>query len=89
LNAVGALEVEIFRKFEIDILQHGADDVSYLVGGAGPGGYDEIIPPPSKRALRAVDILMLDTGSIFDSYFCDFDRNYAIGYAVRCRPKSL
>ena len=24
---------------------------------------------------------MLDTGAVFDGYFCDFDRNFALGYA--------
>jgi len=28
-----------FRTFKIEILRRGADDVPYLVGGAGPGGY--------------------------------------------------
>ena len=27
------------------------------------------------------DILMIDTGCIWDGYFCDFDRNWAIGQA--------
>jgi Xaa-Pro dipeptidase len=81
LITVGDTEVEVFRKFKIDILQRGADDVPYLVGGAGPGGYDDIISPPSNRALQVGDILMLDTGSVFDGYFCDFDRNYVFGRA--------
>jgi Xaa-Pro aminopeptidase len=67
-----------FREFKIACMQNGADDVPYLVGGAGPGGYDDIISPPATRALRDGDILMLDTGSVFDGYFCDFDRNFAI-----------
>ena len=25
------------------------------------------------------DILMLDTGAVWDGYFCDFDRNFAVG----------
>ncbi|PLX36391.1 MAG: peptidase M24 [Hyphomicrobiales bacterium] len=73
--------VEAFRAFRIACLQEGADDVPYLVGGAGPGGYGDIISPPSERPLAAGDILMLDTGAVFDGYFCDFDRNYAIGRA--------
>lgn len=79
--ALGDTELEIFRKFKIDILQRGSDDVPYLVGGAGPGGYDDIISPPSDREIQDGDILMLDTGSVFDGYFCDFDRNYAFGHA--------
>jgi Xaa-Pro aminopeptidase len=74
-------EQDAFRSFKIEILRRGADDVPYLVGGAGPGGYAGIISPPSDRVLQAGDVLMLDTGSIFDGYFCDFDRNFALGSA--------
>lgn len=81
LIAVGNTDLDVFSKFKIEILQVGADDVPYLVGGAGPDGYDDIISPPSDRTLQAGDILMLDTGSVFDGYFCDFDRNYAFGHA--------
>jgi len=88
LIAVGDREVEVFRKFKINILQRGADDVPYLVGGAGLGGYNDIISPPSSRALQAGDILMLDTGSVFDGYFCDFDRNYTFGHASDSAKKA-
>jgi Xaa-Pro aminopeptidase len=79
LLTIGDTELEVFRQFKIEILRCGADDVPYLVGGAGPGGYDDIISPPSNRALAEGDVLMLDTGSVFDGYFCDFDRNFAFG----------
>ncbi|MEP1497752.1 M24 family metallopeptidase, partial [Pseudophaeobacter sp.] len=64
-----------------------ADDVPYLVGGAGLGGYIDVISPPSRRPLQAGDVLMLDTGATWDGYFCDFDRNFAIGSAdaAACR----
>jgi len=88
LISLGDTEMEVFRKFKIDILQRGADDVPYLVGGAGAGGYNDIISPPSNRALQAGDILMLDTGSVFDGYFCDFDRNFAFGYASDAARKA-
>jgi Xaa-Pro aminopeptidase len=58
-------------------LAAGADDVPYLVGGAGPGGYGDIISPPSDRPSEPGDVLILDTGATHDGYFCDFDRNYA------------
>jgi Xaa-Pro aminopeptidase len=54
------------------------DDVSYLVGGAGMGGYSDIISPPKDKELIPGDVLILDTGCTFDGYFCDFDRNYAL-----------
>jgi Xaa-Pro aminopeptidase len=71
----------VFRAFRIDLLQQGADDVPYLVGGAGQGGYGDVISPPSGRPLRPGDVLMLDTGATRKGYFCDFDRNFAVGGA--------
>lgn len=73
--------VESFRQFRLTCLQQGADEVPYLVGGAGQGGYGDIISPPSGKPLKAGDVLMLDTGAQFDGYFCDFDRNFALGSA--------
>ena len=70
---------ETFRAFRRECLAEGADDVPYLVGGADRGGYVDVISPPSERPLQAGDILMMDTGATFDGYFCDFDRNWAIG----------
>jgi Xaa-Pro aminopeptidase len=72
---------EVFRSFRIELLKQGADDVPYLVGGAGQGGYGDVISPPSARPLQEGDVLMLDTGATRNGYFCDFDRNYAIGQA--------
>ena len=70
-----------FRAFKIALLEAGAEDVPYLVGGAGPGGYGDVISPPSDRRLQRGDVLMLDTGATLQGYFCDFDRNFAIGAA--------
>ena len=72
---------EVFRQFKIKALEAGVDDVSYLVGGAGPDGYTDIIAPPSDRPLASGDVFMLDTGCVWDGHFSDFDRNFAINYA--------
>lgn len=72
---------DLFRAFRREGLAQGADDVPYLVGGADTGGYSDVISPPSRRPLARGDILMLDTGANWDGYFCDFDRNFAIGAA--------
>lgn len=72
---------DAFRAFKIDLLRNGADDVPYLVGGAGEGGYGDVISPPSGQRLASGDVLMLDTGAVKTGYFCDFDRNFAIGKA--------
>lgn len=72
---------DVFRAFRREALAQGADDVPYLVGAAAQGGYADVISPPSRRPLQAGDVLMLDTGSVWDGYFCDFDRNWAVGHA--------
>ncbi|WP_108814329.1 M24 family metallopeptidase [Loktanella sp. Alg231-35] len=78
---VGTPLDDVFRAFRGEALAQGADDVPYLVGGADQGGYSDVISPPSSRPLKSGDILMLDTGATWDGYFCDFDRNWALGSA--------
>ncbi len=72
-----------FQTFRIALLNAGAEEVPYLVGGAGQDGYGDVISPPDATRLRAGDVLMLDTGATLKGYFCDFDRNFAIGHATR------
>lgn len=81
LFSAGQTMREAFRDFRIVLLEEGADDVPYLVGGKGPDGYGDVISPPGDDPLRDGDVLMLDTGATRDGYFCDFDRNFAIGHA--------
>ncbi len=71
----------VFRDFQIACLQEGADWVSYVAGSSGPDGYGDVISPADGRPLGKGDVLMLDTGAVRDGYFCDFDRNFAIGAA--------
>jgi len=68
----------VFRAFRIALLGEGAEEVPYLVGGAGACGYADVISPPDETPLHAGDVLMLDTGASLRGYFCDFDRNFAI-----------
>jgi Xaa-Pro aminopeptidase len=69
----------VFRGFQALLLDEGADWVPYLAGGAGPLGYGDVISPADETPLARGDVLMLDTGAVWDGYFCDFDRNFAIG----------
>ena len=70
---------EVFRRFQMLCLEEGADWVGYLAGGAGAGGYADVIRPASDRPIAGGDVLMLDTGVVWDGYYCDFDRNFAVG----------
>jgi Xaa-Pro aminopeptidase len=67
------------RQLEAKLILRGADKTPYLVGEAGNGGYETIMMGPNDHRLREGDILFIDTGSQYDGYFCDFDRNFAIG----------
>ena len=71
----------VFREFRLSAIGLGADNAPYVVGAADQGGYADVISPPSGRPLQKGDVLMLDTGCVWDGYFCDFDRNWAIGRA--------
>ena len=77
LLSTGMTEREAFAAFRAEILRQGADDVPYLVGATGPGGIGDIIRQPSDREIIDGDLLIFDTGSTFDGYFSDFDRNFA------------
>jgi len=72
---------EVFREFRRTAIGLGADDAPYLVGAADQGGYADVISPPTRKPLAKGDVLMLDTGCTWDGYFCDFDRNWAIGHS--------
>jgi len=70
---------QVFRAFQMLCLEEGADWVPYLAGGAGQAGYADVISPARSAPLERGDVLMLDTGLVFDGYFCDFDRNWSVG----------
>lgn len=72
-------EREAARKLRIDLARRGADATPFLPCVSGPGGVAQIVCGPRDRAFEAGDIVFFDTGSTFDGYFCDFDRNYAVG----------
>ncbi|MGF7162482.1 Xaa-Pro aminopeptidase [Rhodoligotrophos appendicifer] len=79
LISIGDTEREAVRRLRIDVAQRGADSTPFMPGIAGPGGISQIVCGPHDRALTEGDILFIDSGSTYDGYFCDFDRNYAVG----------
>ena len=77
--AIGDTERDAVRKLKIDMLQKGADSVPFMPGISGEGGVSQIVCGPTDKVINNGDILFIDTGSTYDGYFCDFDRNYAFG----------
>ncbi len=44
-------------------------------------GYYDILMGPTDRVIEPGDVMLIDTGAVWDGYFSDFDRNWAFGYA--------
>jgi Xaa-Pro aminopeptidase len=78
---LGQSEREILCSMRKDLLDRGADHTPYIVSASGQDGYGDIIMGPTDRILGNGDVLIIDTGTVFDGYYCDFDRNYAFGHA--------
>ena len=76
----GESERENCKRFKQHLLSLGVDDTPYIVSGSGQEGYGSIIMGPTEKIIEEGDLFIIDTGSVFDSYFCDFDRNYAFGH---------
>ena len=76
---LGDTEREAVNKLKIDMINRGADNVPFMPGISGRGGVSQIVCGPSDRKLNDGDILFIDTGSTYDGYFCDFNRNFAFG----------
>ena len=81
LARAGQSLAAVSRAFQVALLEAGADWVGYLAAAAGPDGYADVISAADARPLRRGDVLMLDTGAVCGGYFCDFDRNWAVGPA--------
>ncbi|MGF1689563.1 Xaa-Pro peptidase family protein, partial [Photobacterium japonica] len=78
---VGMTEREICKQFGMDMLQAGADACPFIIAGSGPDAYDDILMGPTDRVIEHGDVLLIDTGAVWDGYFSDFDRNWAFGTA--------
>jgi Xaa-Pro aminopeptidase len=72
----GITEHDACRELQLDLLQNGIEKIPYMIAASGPGGYETINSSPSVRRLGHGDVLIIDTGSTVDGYFCDFDRNF-------------
>jgi Xaa-Pro dipeptidase len=77
--SIGMDEHEVARLFRAELTRQGADAIPFMAVTSGAGGYDQIIVGPLERKLAGGDVLFIDLGATFDGYFCDFDRNFAVG----------
>lgn len=79
LVRIGDTEAQAIRRLRAHLISSGADNVPFMPGRSGPGGLDEIVSGAGHRALAPGEVFFVDTGATTDGYFCDFDRNYAVG----------
>lgn len=79
LVRIGDSERQASRQLRIELAQLGADSTPFLPAISGPGGVAQIVCGPHDRVIGNGDVLFFDTGSTYDGYWCDFDRNYAVG----------
>jgi Xaa-Pro aminopeptidase len=75
----GQSERDVYQTLHRLLVELGAEKVPYLVPVSGAGGYDQINMGPSDRVLGEGDLLFVDVGATWRGYFCDFDRNFALG----------
>ena len=76
---IGQSEIEITNIMKKKLIDLGADHTLYMSCASGSGGYDQIICDPTEKKLNEGDVLVIDTGTTYDGYFCDFDRNFGFG----------
>lgn len=77
--SLGMSEREIATIFKKDLINNGVDYIMYLSCASGINGYNQIICNPSEKKIGDGDILIIDTGSTLNGYYCDFDRNFGFG----------
>ncbi len=76
----GNTEIDMARDFRKAAFECGADNAPFVSVCSGEGGYGQIIAGPHEIAQTDGRIMFIDTGLLFDAYFCDFDRNFAFGH---------
>ncbi len=76
---IGQSEIEITNIMKKKLIDLGSDHTLYMSCASGSGGYDQIICDPTEKKLKEGDVLVIDTGTTYDGYFCDFNRNFGFG----------
>jgi len=70
---------ELAQSLKVGILERGAEDVPYVIAVSGQGGYPCVNLAPDHQPLQAGDVFVFDVAARYDSYYCDFDRDFVVG----------
>jgi Xaa-Pro dipeptidase len=79
---IGDSERTILREFRGRLNSEGASAIPTLICRSDVGGPFEITGGPRDRPIADGDLLFIDTGTTFDGYFCDYDRNFQVGHGT-------
>ena len=75
---LGETERQVSEKLKKNIIDSGADSIPFMPVVSGQNGVSQIISGPSDKELEKGDLLFIDTGSTYDGYFCDYNRNFGV-----------
>eukprot|EP00928_Gymnodinium_smaydae_P054767 TRINITY_DN3848_c0_g1_i5.p1 TRINITY_DN3848_c0_g1~~TRINITY_DN3848_c0_g1_i5.p1 ORF type:complete len:443 (-),score=91.36 TRINITY_DN3848_c0_g1_i5:239-1522(-) len=75
----GMTEAEACNLVKRTFLLNGVDDTPYVICRSGEKSYDDIVTQSTDREMNQGDVLIIDSGSQIDGYYCDFNRNFAFG----------
>jgi|SoiMethySBSTD1v2_1073268.scaffolds.fasta_scaffold03785_16 Xaa-Pro dipeptidase len=75
----GESERALAQKFQADLILRGAEKTPYVAMSSGLNGYLSGSTWPGDRVIAQGDVVIIDTGSRLGGYFCDFNRNFAVG----------
>ena len=81
-------EREFARSVGVALLRDGADSVPFVVVSSGVNGCVSIVSGPTDRRVERGNVLCIDVGCTYAGYWCDFNRNYAIGEASESAKKA-
>jgi len=74
-------ERQIIMELHKELIERGADKVPFIVGTSDYNGSKSIIDGPNDEAVIPGHTMIIDVGCVYDEYYCDFNRNYAINYS--------
>ena len=74
-------ERQIIKELHKNLIENGADKVPFIIGKCDHNGSKSIINGPTDKIVLSEEVMVIDVGVVYDEYYCDFNRNYAINYS--------
>ena len=85
---VGMTEREMHKIVACEMMKEGCEQEYFLLIGAGKSRYNIMNPIPTDYAVQEGDLVEMDWGAVYNGYWSDLTRVFAVGSASR-RQKEL